>query len=236
MMPFTEDDLRVIKRIQELKSCKVAQAAELYRGHARKLADPDHAQRHEIIWDRVQRGEKGSEIQKEEKVTPKKAAPKKKAKKATAELKAARPVVELAELTREVELTPVVDEDSKYVHTAVLFGKKHAVLFASARYEGEEATKARFYPVHVSETRLAEVKRYAAKNDLPVAVCVSVRIKGRLDQGYALQEEVFSKFSNKMSRGRVSVSLSGEARLAYRENGWDGCKFTEAKAESAAAD
>ncbi len=236
MISLNEDDLVVVGKIQERKNCTLARARETYRSHAAKLADPSRLDRHAIIWDNIQSGVKISEPTKESK--EKKAMPKKEAKKKAAKKKAAapaepRPEVELAELTRDVELTAV--EDSKHVHTANLFGKKHAVLWMSANHDNP-GTAARFAPLHLSEQKLDEVKAYASKNDLPLAVCVTVRVKGRADQGYAVPADVLKECSTKMSRGRVSLSLSAESRLAYREKGWDGCKFAVAKiAPSAAA-
>lgn len=261
MTSLNEHDLKVIRWIQELRSCKVSQATELYRQQAKKLADPDHPQRHDIIWEAVQRGEKiepakeaaprsgRSELTaqmvttadkikpKEKAVMPEKEKKAKKAKKPAKKAKAPaapRPEVELAELSRDVELTPAGDE-FKHVYTANLFGKKHAAVLASAAYDVDEPKKFRFNPIHISETRLDRAKKYASDQGLPLAVCAEVWMKDRRHQGYAVPEELLSKFATKMSRGRIAMSLSAEARLAYREGGWDGVKFSVAKVEQAAA-
>jgi len=73
------------------------------------------------------------------------------------------------------------------------------------------------------------VQDYAKANDLPVAIAVVVRVKGRLDQGYAIPLDVFKKFKGKS----LAVNLSGEARQAYAAEGWVGVKFTEAQAAAA---
>jgi hypothetical protein len=235
MITFNESDYDVVKWIQELKGCTVARAKQIFIQKALRLAQPDLHNRHEIVWEAVKRGEKISDKPKEKRqVAPEKAEKPKKAKKAAAPkaVKAAKPKPEprveipLAELTREVELTQSNDEKFKNFHTATLFGKKHAAFWIVVNHE-DQGTAARFGPAHLSEQRIAGLKEYASQEGLPLAVCVAVRIKGRLDQGYAIAEELLKKFSTKMSRGRISLSLSHAARSAYRETGWDNCKFSE---------
>jgi hypothetical protein len=234
-----------VKWIQELKSCKVSKAKEIYREAVQKLANPDIADRHEIAYGNILRGEKGNtepgkapsshEPTKEKTVAEKKAkAPKKAAaKKATSEPKTPRQVVELADLTREVELTPA-GEGFNGVYTANLFGKKHSVYWIDIDH-ADPGAAARFAPPHLSEKKLDLARKFALKAEIPLAVCVTVRVKGRVDQGYAATEELVKKFSNKMSRGRISLSMSADARLAYRQDGWDGCKFSVKESDSKAA-
>lgn len=84
----------------------------------------------------------------------------------------------------------------------------------------------------MSESRLDAAKKFGKDNEMPVALCVTVRVMDKLDQGYAVPLETFNKFKHGKSNG---FSLSNEARTAYAEQGWVGCKFVEVKAEQKAA-
>jgi hypothetical protein len=245
---LTESDLVACGKIQETKNTTIAKAKELFRRHAAKLANPDVEGRADIVLENVLRGGKSTEFntdvfeeeapvkeKKEKKAkTPKapkaektpKAAKAPKAKKASAE-KVSRPDIPLPELEREVEIKSV--EEQPHVFTANLFGKKHAVAYAERNREG--GADHRFESIGVSERRLGLVEDYAKANDLPVAIAAVVRVKGRLDQGYAIPLEVFEKFKGKS----LAVNLSGEARQAYQESGWAGVKFIEVKSEKKAA-
>ncbi len=233
MISLNENDLIVVGKIQERKGCTLARAREAYRIHAAKLADPSRLDRHDVIWENIQRGNKSAssdvkEITKE-KVMPKaKKAKAKKVAKAKVESNGlARVKVELAELEREIELTPAGDE-FKHVFTANLFGRKHAVIMAEIDHS--KGVEDRFGYVPVSIGRLKQASDFSAVHDkLPVAIVAVVRVKGRVDQGYAVPREVFSEF---MLKSKHALTLSGKARFAYRANGWDGCKFSVAKAES----
>lgn len=236
MISLNEDDLQVVRWLQELHSCTPARAKEIYRQHAAKLADPTRLDRHDIISDNIGRSLKDAESGKSS-ATPKetkamatkeaKKSTKKKAKKAAAE--APRAVVELAPLTREVELTPV----GSGVYTANLFGnKKHAV--ALSMYDNaKESSPLALGPF--SEARIKAAKKFAKENEMEVAYCATLLVKGKPVSGFALPEDLFKKFANEQSRGRVRMGTSAEARAAYREGGWDDCKFSVAKAEEAAA-
>lgn len=236
---LTEADLAVIGKIQELKNSTHSKAKELYRKRVQRLANPDVENRAEVIWENVQRGSNGDVFAEEEAPVKKakkekvakapkvpKAAKGSKAKKAPVE-KISRPDIPLPVLEREVDLKPV--DESPYVYVANLFGKKHAVALAERNREG--GADHRFESIGVSERRLGLVQDYAKANDLPVALAAVVRVKGRLDQGYAIPLEVFKKFKGKS----LAVNLSGEARQAYEADGWAGVKFTEAKVEKKAA-
>ena len=235
---LNEDDLTAVGKIQELKNVTIAKAKEIFRKYVKQLANPDVEGRSEIVLENIKRGKNGNPADVfEDEPKPKKVkaikAPKEpkaakapKAKKAPAE-KVSRPDVPLPALDREVELKSVDEEP--YVYTANLFGKKHAVVCAERNREG--GADHRFESVGVSERRMDAVEKYAKANDFPVAIAASVRLKGRLDQGYAIPLAVFEQFKGKS----LAVNLSGEARLAYQNEGWDGVKFVEAKAEKAAA-
>lgn len=239
---LTEADLAVIGKIQELKNSTHSKAKELYRKRVQRLANPDVENRAEVIWENVQRGSNGDVFAEEEapvkkakkeKVAKAPKAPKAakeaktpKAKKAPAE-KVSRPDIPLPVLEREVELKPI--DESPYIYVANLFGKKHAVALAERNREG--GADHRFESIGVSERRLGLVQDYAKANDLPVALAAVVRVKGRLDQGYAIPLDVFKKFKGKS----LAVNLSGEARQAYEADGWAGVKFIEVKVEKKAA-
>lgn len=245
MTALTEKDLQVVGRIQEARGCTVAKAREIFRKYAKQLADPDHADRAQLVSDNFFRTEEfdpsadnpvKDSAEEQTKMAPEETKKKKARKKPAAKKKAAKPktaavpALALADLTREVELQPT---EEKHVHTALLFGKKHAVSWSEIGHD--KGAKSRFAPPHLSEVRLDAAIAYGKTNDLPVAVCVTIRVSGRLDQGYAIPSEVFKKFITKMSRGRMSLSMSNEARAAYREGGWDDVKFSVAKSEQAAA-
>ncbi len=233
---LNENDLAAIGTIQEAKSTTVARAKEYYRKAVAKLANPDLEDRHEIVLENFNRGTNGSSedvfAEKDKPAKTKKAktakvakAPKA-AKKSKAAKKEPKPRIEvpLPELDREVELKT---NGEPAVYTANLFGKKHAVVMAERNRE--RGADARFESIGVSERRLDAVTKYAKENELPVAIAAVVRIKGRLDQGYAIPLDVFKRFKGKS----LAVNLSAEARAAYQENGWAGVKFSEAKAEAA---
>jgi hypothetical protein len=247
-MDFNEVDLQAVGKIQELKSCTPAKAKEIFRKHAQKLANPDVEDRAQLVLDAIERGaEIASDEEVEETVTKKKASKpngkangaakkeKKAAKPAAAKKsngkkpsKTSTPRVEhpLAELEREVELTPIPEERGLY--TATLFGKKHVTLWVERnRSTGAEA---RYQAVNVSESQLEAAKKYGKAEDMPVAVCCTIRVLGKLDQGYAVPFALF----NSEKAGASSFNLSGAARKAYSEGGWDGCKFSSKAVEKAA--
>jgi hypothetical protein len=251
-MEFNETDLAAVGKIQEAKGITVAEARTIYRKQVLKLANQDVENRAELVLQAIERGaEVASDEEVEDTVTKPKAAkktrrlernekrnqkkvakPKVAKKKANGKKpsKSATPRLEfpLPKLEREVELTPA---DDLGIYTANLFGRKHAVAFMSAdrQEQGDSA------PLHFSERRIADAKKLAKANDQPLAFCVSISVKGKLEQGYAVPAELFGKFSSKLSRERVSMSLSAEARKAYSEDGWDGVKFSEKKVEERAA-
>jgi hypothetical protein len=248
-MEYTEADLAAVGKIQELKICSPAKAKEIYRKQVLALANPDVENRAELVLAAVERGANGNEASDEEveetvskkpkmsrnarRLAKKEKQAAKKAAKPKAEKKAKKPSTStprveypLAELSREVELTAVPET---HLYTGNLFGKKHVIVWAERNRS--TGAGARFQSVNVSESQLDEAKAYSKDNDLPVAVCCTVRVLGKLDQGYAVPVEVFSK--NKS--GASGFNLSGTARKAYAENGWDGVKFNEKKAEEKAA-
>lgn len=235
MISLREDDLKVVQWIQELHSCTVAQAKDKYRKLATKLADPTSLDRHQIISENIGRSlkdvesGKSSEAPKETKAMATEKAKKSAKKKAKKAASAPRPVVELSPLTREVELTPV---GSGGVFTANLFGnKKHAV--ALSMYDNaKESSPLALGPF--SEARIKAAKKFAKENDMEVAYCATLLVKGKPVSGFALPEDLFKKYANEQSRGRVRMGTSAEACAAYREGGWDDCKFSIAK-EAAAA-
>jgi len=235
MTELNELDLAAIGKIQELKNATIGKAKEIYRKLAKKLANEDVENRAELILDAVQRGIEvnGGSEEVDEPVAKKKAAKKEpKAKKEKAPKaakksngvkkpsKSAIPRIEhpLAKLEREVELTPVPET---HLYTANLFGKKHVMVWTERnRSTGAET---RFQSVNVSESQLDELKKYAKAEDLPAAVCCTVRVLGKLDQGYAIPLDVFSK----EKAGKSGFNLSGASRKAYSEDGWDGIKFSK---------
>jgi hypothetical protein len=257
MTELNELDLAAIEKIQELKNTTPANAKQIYRKHANKLPNPDIENRADLILAAIERGaEVASDEEVEESVTkPRmtrnerrlakreakeakakakkeskpKAAKKSNGEKAPRKKAASVPRVEfpLAKLEREVELTPIPEERSLY--TGLLFGKKTVTVWVERnRSTGADA---RYQSVNVSEAQLEAAKKYAKANDMPVAVCCSVRVLGKMDQGYAIPLDTF----NKQKAGACSFNLSGAARKAYSEDGWDGVKFSEKKVEEKAA-
>jgi hypothetical protein len=237
---LTEADLAACGKIQEVKNTTIAQAKEIFRKYAAKLANPEVEGRADIVLDNVLRAKNNGEIPPAVEDEPVKKTKKAKAAKAPKEPKAAkapkarkapaekvsRPDIPLPVLEREVEIKPV--DGQPHVYTANLFGKKHAVAYAERNRDG--GADHRFESIGVSERRLELVESYAKANDLPVAIAAVVRVKSRLDQGYAIPLDVFEKFKGKS----LAVNLSGEARQAYAADGWAGVKFIEAKVKKAA--
>lgn len=242
-MEFNELDLAAAGKIQEKRGCTIAKAKEIYRKHVLKLANQDAENRAELVLEAIERGvdvgngdeeigsaesngkakkKRAPKAPKEKKErAPKKAAAKKPSKSVT-------PRVEhpLAKLEREVELTPIPDS---HLYTAVLFGKKHVAVWVERNRSTGADT--RFQSVNVSESQLDEGKKYAKAEDMPFAICCTVRVMGKLDQGYAIPADVF----NKEKAGASGFNLSGAARKAYSEGGWDGIKFSSKKADEKAA-
>jgi hypothetical protein len=236
-MDFTELDLAAIGKIQEKRGCTIAKAKEVYRKHVLKMANPDVENRAELILESIERGvevaeeaeETVTKKAKEKKAAKPEAAAKPKAEKTKKPSKSATPRVEfpLAKLEREVELTPIEGERSLYMGT--LFGKKTVTVWVERnRNTGADA---RYQSVNVSESQLEAAKKYGKANELPVAVCCTVRVLGKLDQGYAIPFDTF----NKEKAGASGFNLSGAARKAYSEDGWDGVKFSPRKVEEKAA-
>lgn len=248
-MELNEQDLAVVAKIQELRNSTPDAARKMYRRGLQKLANQDVADRAELVWAAITRtAEPASDEEVEAAVdAPKKltrnerrlAAKAKKEEKKASKPKAAKkapkksdgtPRVEcaLVPLDRDVELSPV--SEVKHAFTANLFGKKHVVIWGERNRSGGAA--ARFESVNLSESRLDAAKKYAKEADLPVAVCVTVRVLGKLDQGYAVPVAVFEKFRHEKSN---AFTFSGAARQAYQDDGWAGCKFSvKAAAEKAA--
>ena len=245
-MEFTEVDLVAVTKIQELKNCTTAKAKEIYRRAVLKLANPDVDGRDQIILEGVQsapivatdeeveeavskpkkmtRNER--RLAKKEKKEAKAKAPKK-ARKAPA--KSGTPRIEhpLATLEREVVLTPV--GDPKHVYTANLFGKKHVTIWVERnRSTGAEA---RFQSINVSQSQLDAAKKYAKTEELPIGVCVGVRVLSKLDQGYAVPLAIYEKFKI----GEAGFNLSGAARQTYEQEGWAGVKLIEKAPDAEAA-
>jgi hypothetical protein len=248
-MEFTELDLGAVAKIQEIRNCTHAKAKEIFRLGSLQLANPDAENRAELVLAAIERagGELASDEEVEATVTKKKptkwerkqaSKAKKEAKKANGkkngEKKRKAPAKSgtriewpLAALDREVELTPV--PDAKHVYTTNLFGKKHAVIWNERnRSTGAEA---RFQSINVSQPQLDAAKKHAKENDLQVGICVSVRVKDKLDQGYAVPIALFEKFKS----GESGFNLSGAARKAYGEDGWEGVKFSAVEAKAKAA-
>lgn len=225
---LNEDDMQVVLKLQEAKNTTIQRAKDFYRIQVKKLANPDISNRSEIILENFQRGRNGNSADVFDD-KPKKAA---KAKK-VAKVKAAKPEktprveVSLPELSREVELKQT---EQPYVFTANLFGKKHAVILAEIDHG--KGAESRFGYIGVSARRLDLAKKYAKENDLPLAICATVRVKGRLDQGYAVPLVLFEKYK---LESKHALTLGKEARSAYQADGWAGVKFTEAKVEKKAA-
>jgi hypothetical protein len=253
MKALNEQDLLVVKWIQEARSCTVSTAKTIFRNYAKVLADPDAENRHEIVWSNFRRAEKLPEPdldaapleqpqqaeQETEQTTMSPEATKKKAKKKAAKSKTkaakkpstAREPMELTPLVRDVELLPA--NGLRGVYTANLFSnRKHAVLFTE--YDNPKKS-GRIGLNPFIKTRIATAKKFAQENDLPLAYCASGLQGGEQKVGLAVPEDVFKKFSSEMSRERVVMSLSPKARAAYKEGGWDDVKFSVAKIEEAAA-
>jgi hypothetical protein len=244
-MDFTEADLAAVGKIQELKSCTVEQAKQVYRQHALKLANPDNPDRAELVLTAVSRGAEAASDDEVEAAVMKKpkmgknerrlarhAKQKEKAVKKPAKAKktapkketSKRPDIALVPLSRDVELTEV----AKYVYTANLFGKKHAVVLIE---HDCSAAAGRFAPIDVRKTRFLLAAQHARENSLPIAICAIKRVSKKLDQGYAVPMALYNQFKNKNG----FLALSGEAREAYAANGWAGCKFVIKSAEAKAA-
>jgi hypothetical protein len=241
-MDFTEQDLATVQVLQESRGCTPEQAKAAYRKYVNKLPNPDIENRAELILDSINRGvpENGQDkepaaekpTRNEKRLAKKKAKADKKAKAPKAAKKGSKKTdstprveCELAKLERDVELTPT---EQSGVYTANLFGRKTAVVWAERNRSNGAA--ARFETVNVSEKRLDNAKKYAKENDLPVAVCVTVRVIGKLDQGYAVPLALF----NKLKTGSNAFALSGAARKAYAEEGYADCKFVVKAQEKAA--
>jgi hypothetical protein len=226
LMPltFSEADLKVIDKIQQDRGCTREHAKAVYRKYVNKLANPDIENRAELVLGAVTRGVKAAsddEVEAAVTINPgrtKKAATVPKAKKTLSESK--RIEWPLAKLEREIELTPT---DTNHIYTANLFGRKHATVWAELDH-AEQGTKSRFGPVDISARRLEALKEFARINTLPIAICVTVRVGGRLDQGYAVPFALYDAFKK---GAKNAFTVSGLARKAYSEGGWDGVKFSE---------
>ena len=59
-MEFTELDLVVVGKIQELKSTTVAKAKEIFRKQVLKMANPDVDGRAELVLEAIERGAAGN--------------------------------------------------------------------------------------------------------------------------------------------------------------------------------
>ena len=69
---LNEEDMLVVGEIQELKNTTIARAKEYYRKKVNSLANPDVADRAQIIWDGFKRGDKvGAEAPEKETTMPK---------------------------------------------------------------------------------------------------------------------------------------------------------------------
>ena len=238
-LKFSEEDLKVIGKIQETRNCTIEHAKTIFRQYVLKLANPDIPNRADLVLAAFERKvEFASDEEVEESVSSKKPTRNEKrlAKRESRPKKAKTPKtsraprveVPLPKLEREIEL---LESETPHVYTANLFGKKHAVLRSELNHAGQGA-KARFGPVDISARRLEAVTEFAKKSNFPVAICVTVRVGGRLDQGYAVPFEVYEQFK----RGKKDwFTLSGAARAAYAEKGWAGCKFIEKAADTKAA-
>jgi hypothetical protein len=248
-MDFTESDLSAVAVLQESQGVTVENAKQLYRKHVLKLANPDAPDRADIVLSAIGRGvEQATDEEVEESVAkPKKmtrnerrlarrakettkAKSKSKAPRKSTASKSENPRIEceLAPLARDVELLPVADVAN--IYTASLFGRKHVAIWGE-RNRGNGAS-ARFETVNLSDKRLDAAKKHGKTNNLPVAVCVTIRVAGRLDQGYAVPLSVFEKFEQGDKHG---FALSGAARKEYGEQGWAGCKFSAKAVDSKAA-
>jgi hypothetical protein len=244
VLEFNYFDLEAAGKIQERRGCTIAKAKEIYKKHVQALANPDIENRAELVLESIERGvEVASDEEVEETVTKAKKVKAKKEPKAKKEKapkaakkskekkpsKSANPRVDhpFAKPEREVELTPT---ETPNVYTALLFGRKAAVIWHQVNYE--RGVEARGQWLQLSQKRLDAAQEFAKANDLPVAICATIRIKGKLDQGYAVPLATFDKFKMKKHNGMV---MNGAARKAYSEDGWDGVKFSEAKASEKAA-
>jgi hypothetical protein len=230
-------DLAAVAKIQELKITTIEEAKTIYCKAVARLANPDIENRAETVLANVERtharkaeeGTKPKLTKKERfdatnerkaaKLAAKKAAKPAKSKKAKAP-KDSTPATPLAALEREVELTEV-GEDAPHVYTANVFGKKHAVVWGE-RNRGVGAA-ARFETVNMSEKRIETAQAYGKAQDMPIAVAVTVRVIGKLDQGYIVPFETFKQFKQGDKNG---FSLSNAARAAYAQDGWAGVKFS----------
>jgi len=243
-LTYSEGDLRVVGIIQERRNCTIDHAKSIYRGYVNKLANPDIPERSDLILETINRGVKlasDAEVEAavsapkkmtrfERKQAKKAAKAEKKPKKAPKATTPRVPRVEVAlvPIEREVELTPV--PELNHVYTANLFGRKHATTWTERCQNGAAA---RFTTINVSTKQMDAVKQYAKENDLPVALCVAVRVNAKLDQGYAVPYSVFDQYRQKSEN--LLMTLKGAARKAYAEEGWAGCKFSEKAAAEKAA-
>lgn len=234
-LTYTESDLNAVGRIQQDRGCTIENAKAVYRKYILKLANPDADNRAELVLASISRGVQASDEEVEASIAPKRVAKKVTAKKEPKAKKVAKPKAErkridwpITKPEKEVELT---ESDVPHVYTASLFGKKYATIWAELDHATQGADS-RFGPIPISQVRLSAAKSYGKENDLPIAVCVTVRVGGRLDQGYAIPVALFEKFE---AGKKKQLSLSGAARKAYSENGWDGVRFTEKKVEEKAA-
>jgi len=247
-MDFTELDLAAVAKIQESKNVTPAKAKELFRQHVLKLANPDVENRAELVLESIGRDVAvATDEEVEEAVTKKKltrnerrlAKKEKQAAKKAAKPKATKkapkkPVVTREEIARvaperEVELSTT---EVPHVYTASLFSRKHVVNWQEINRT--QGVAQRFNAVTMSNKRMDAAVKYAKAKDLPLAFCVTVKVLGKIDQGYAVSAELFHKFKHKQGPN-WGFSLASAARKEYAESGWADCKFIEKAADTKAA-
>lgn len=118
----------------------------------------------------------------------------------------------------EVELTAVPDSKA---YTARIHGHKAVVCYTE---RNRSAAAMRFNSLNLSKSRVADCKKLAAKESLPLFYAAQVRVLEKFDGGWLVSAETF----NKVKGGFPAFLLSAAARELYAADKAtiDGVKFT----------
>jgi len=182
-MKWTQEQLAEISALQEKRSLSRKGAVQFFRRHLK-------AQR------------KSAPVTQ---VRP--AATKPAAKAPTAPRKQADTAqdVPLPALDSAIELRPVADS---LAYTAHIKGRRAVVCFYQ---RNREKAANRFYSVTIREAVLADARKLAKAESLPLYIGVEVRVAGKLDQGWLLTEETYKA----QKRNNTDMMLTPIARAAY---------------------
>ena len=113
--------------------------------------------------------------------------------------------VPLPPLDNVIELRPVAES---LAHMATIRGRRAVVCFYQ---RNREKAANRFYSVTIREAVLADARKLAKAESLPLYIGVEVRVAGKLDQGWLLTEGIFKAHK----RGVTDMMLTPIARAAY---------------------